>query len=157
MVAIFANFQNRPFFEYQLFFNPFYAQNSSNVLVEPLPACFSQFFCLTQTDQFCHFSKSSHFFNSGCFSKPFYSYKTSNVLVEPFLACFPQFYSLTQTDQFCKGYTLCIASIYRILVSFFRILAVFSSRSLHRLAPMRLQTGRVVFRMFLPILRVEHN
>ena len=136
MVAIFCQFSKSSHFSnISCFYDPFYAQNSSNVPVEPLLACFSQF-CLTQSDQFCHSSKSSYFLNISCFSKPFYPYRTSNVLVEPFLACFSQFYC-DPNWPFCKDYSLCIGAIFRTLYSLiFRILAGFSSCSLHRPAPM---------------------
>ena len=118
MVAIFCQFSKSSHFSnISCFYDPFYAQNSSNVPVEPLLTCFSQF-CLTQSDQFCHSSKSSYFFNISCFSKPFYPYRTSNVLVEPFLACFSQFYCDPNWPFFAKA-SLCIGAIFRRLVSFF--------------------------------------
>ena len=47
-----AIFEMLSFFEYKLFFQPFFAQNNFNVFVETFFACLRQFYFLTQTEYF---------------------------------------------------------------------------------------------------------
>ena len=47
-----AIFEMLSFFEYYLFFKPFFPKNNFNVFLETFLACFRQFYFLTQTEYF---------------------------------------------------------------------------------------------------------
>ena len=47
-----AIFEMLSFFEYYLFFKPFFPKNNFNVFLETFSACFRQFYFLTQTEYF---------------------------------------------------------------------------------------------------------
>ena len=71
-------------------------------------------------------------------------------VVETFLACFYAFLIFDPKWRFCKVYSLCLVAIFGNFQNalIFRILAVFSSRFLHRTTAM---CCRNVFSMFLCI------
>ena len=99
---------------------------------------------------FWQFSKCSHFSNISSFFAPFFCIEQLQCVVETFLACFYAFWIFDPKWQFCKVYSLCLVAIFGHFQNalIFPILAVFSSRILHRTTAM---CCRNVFSMFLCI------
>ena len=156
-----ADFQNGLISRiFGVFFERFFAQNNSNVLLEWFFACFWNFEFLTQNE---HFAKAMvlawaiafarwpifkivSFLEYLCFFERFFVQNNSNVLLKWFFACFWNFEFLTQNEPFCKGDSLCMgyslckmANFQNRLIS--QIFDVFSSGFLHRTTLMLLKNG----------------
>ena len=74
------------------------------------------------------------FFEYCVFFRAAFCIKQLQCVVETFLACFYAFLIFDPKWQFCKVYSLCLVAIFGHFQNalIFRILAVFSSRFLHR-------------------------
>ena len=90
------------------------------------------------------------FFQYQLFFRAVFCIEQLQCVVETVLACFYAFLIFEQKWRFCKVYSLCLVAIFGYFQSalIFPILAVFSSRFLHRTTAM---CCRNVFSMFLCI------
>ena len=145
-----------------MFFGAFFCIEKLQCVVETFLACF---FCIFNFwpkvtilqrlkpllgGHFWQVSKCSHVSNISCFFEAVFCIEQLQCVVETFLACFFAFLIFDPKWRFCKGYSLFLLAIFgHFQISLiFRILAVFSSRFLHRTTAM---CCRNVFSMFFCI------